>query len=79
MTTLDIISDPICPWCYIGKAKLDRALEAAPDHPFEIQWRPFQHNPDMPAEGMDRREYLEWKFGGREGAIKVYGEIAKTA
>ncbi len=79
MTTLDIISDPICPWCYIGKAKLDRALEAAPDHPFEIQWRPFQLNPDMPAEGMDRREYLEWKFGGRDGAIKVYGEIAKTA
>ncbi len=79
MTTLDIISDPICPWCYIGKAKLDRALEAAPDHPFEIQWRPFQLNPDMPSEGMDRREYLEWKFGGREGAIKVYGEIAKTA
>ena len=79
MTTLDIISDPICPWCYIGKAKLDRALEAAPDHPFEIQWKPFQLNPDMPAEGMDRREYLEWKFGGREGAIKVYGEIAKTA
>ena len=79
MTTLDIISDPICPWCYIGKAKLDRALEAASDHPFEIQWRPFQLNPDMPAEGMDRREYLEWKFGGREGAVKVYSEIAKTA
>ncbi len=79
LTTLDIISDPICPWCYIGKAKLDRALEAAPEHPFEIQWRPFQLNPDMPAEGMDRREYLEWKFGGREGALKVYGEIAKTA
>jgi len=79
MTTLDIISDPICPWCYIGKAKLDRALEAAPDHPFEIEWKPFQLNPDMPAEGMDRREYLELKFGGREGAIRVYGEIARTA
>ena len=60
MTTLDIISDPICPWCYIGKAKLDRALEAAPEHPFEIRWRPFQLNPDMPAGGMDRREYLAW-------------------
>ncbi|MGE4610634.1 MAG: DsbA family oxidoreductase [Paracoccaceae bacterium] len=79
MTTLDIISDPICPWCYIGKAKLDRALEAAPGHQFEINWKPFQLNPDMPAEGMDRREYLEWKFGGREGAIRVYGQIAKTA
>lgn len=79
MTTLDIISDPICPWCYIGKAKLDRALEAAPDHPFEIQWLPFQLNPDMPTEGMDRREYLELKFGGRDGAERVYGEIAKAA
>lgn len=79
MTRLDIISDPICPWCYIGKAKLDRALEAAPDHPFDITWKPFQLNPDMPAEGMDRREYLELKFGGREGAVKVYSEIAKMA
>ncbi len=79
MTTLDIISDPICPWCYIGKARLDRALEAAGDHPFDIHWQPFQLNPDMPVEGMDRREYLELKFGGREGAIKVYGEIAKHA
>lgn len=79
MTTLDIISDPICPWCYIGKARLDRALEAAGDHPFNIHWRPFQLNPDMPVEGMDRREYLELKFGGRDGAIKVYGEIAKHA
>lgn len=79
MTTLDIISDPICPWCYIGKARLDRALEAAPDHPFEIQWRPFQLNPDMPTGGMDRRKYLELKFGGREGALRVYGEIARTA
>ncbi|MEO1918848.1 MAG: DsbA family oxidoreductase [Paracoccaceae bacterium] len=79
MTTLDIISDPICPWCYIGKAKLDHALEAAPDHQFEVNWKPFQLNPDMPAKGMDRREYLEWKFGGREGAIRVYGQIAKAA
>lgn len=76
---LDIISDPICPWCYIGKAGLDRALEAHPDHPFTIEWHPFQLNPDMPPEGMDRRTYLETKFGGREQAVAVYARIAEAA
>lgn len=79
MIKLDIISDPICPWCYIGKAYLDRALAAHPDHPFTIEWHPYQLNPDMAAGGMDRREYLELKFGGQDGAVKVYGEIAKKA
>jgi len=76
---LDIISDPICPWCYIGKAGLDRALEKNHDHPFKIEWHPFQLNPDMPAGGMDRRTYLETKFGGKENAVKVYGRIEEAA
>lgn len=79
MVKLDILSDPICPWCYIGKAHLDRALEAYPEHPFEIEWHPFQLNPGMPAEGMDWREYLEGKFGGRKAAEQVYGRIAEAA
>ncbi|NOX74001.1 MAG: DsbA family oxidoreductase [Alphaproteobacteria bacterium] len=79
MTKLDIISDPICPWCYIGKARLDRALESRPEHSFEIEWHPFQLNPDMPPEGMDRREYLEMKFGGKQGAVDFYGNIARAA
>ncbi len=82
MVKLDIISDPICPWCYIGKANLDRALEAHPEHPFTIEWHPFQLNPDMPEGGMDRRDYLESKFGGKENAARVYSRIdeaAKTA
>jgi len=79
MIKLDILSDPICPWCYIGKAHLDRALEANPDHPFEIEWHPFQLNPDMPEGGMDRRLYLETKFGGKENAIRVYSQIADAA
>ena len=79
MTRLDIISDPICPWCYIGKTKLDRALEANPEHDLVVEWHPFQLNPDMPREGMDRREYLELKFGGRDGALRVYGAIADAA
>ena len=79
MVKLDILSDPICPWCYIGKAQLDRALAERPDHPFQIEWHPFQLNPDMPAEGMDRVAYLEAKFGGPEGARQVYGRIAEAA
>ena len=76
---LDIMSDPICPWCYIGKAHLDRALEAHANHPFVIEWHPFQLNPDMPPEGMDRRAYLEGKFGGKEGAVRAYAPVVEHA
>ena len=76
---LDILSDPICPWCYIGKTHLDRALAEVPDHPFMIQWHPFQLNPEMPREGMDRRAYLEAKFGGKESAVKAYAPVVEHA
>ena len=76
---LYIFSDPICPWCYIGKARLDKALQKRPDHPFRIEWHPFQLNPHMPREGMDRRAYMERKFGGKEGAVKAYAPIAEAA
>ena len=79
MIRLDIFSDPICPWCFIGKANLDRALEAHPDHPFEIEWHPFQLNPDMPPEGADRRSYLEAKFGGKQNAVSIYARVAEAA
>ncbi|MEO9682971.1 MAG: DsbA family oxidoreductase [Tateyamaria sp.] len=76
---LDIMSDPICPWCYIGKAHLDRALTEHPDHPFEIEWHPFQLNPTMPSAGMGRRDYLEGKFGGKDGAVRAYAPIVEHA
>ena len=79
MVKLDIISDPICPWCYIGKTYLDAALAARPDHPFTLEWHPFQLNPDMPPEGMDRRTYLEAKFGGKDGAVKAYMPVVEKA
>jgi predicted DsbA family dithiol-disulfide isomerase len=79
MVPLDIFSDPVCPWCLIGKAQLDRALEARPDHPFTIRWHPFQLNPDLPREGADRRAYLEAKFGGRERAVQVYARVMEAA
>jgi predicted DsbA family dithiol-disulfide isomerase len=79
MVTLDIFSDPVCPWCLIGKAQLDRALEARPDHPFTIRWHPFQLNPDLPPEGADRRAYLAAKFGGKDRAVQVYARVIEAA
>ncbi|WP_372615095.1 DsbA family oxidoreductase [Aquicoccus sp.] len=79
MVKLDIFSDPICPWCYIGKTLLDRALESRPDHPFTVEWHPYQLNPDMPPEGMDRRSYLETKFGGKEAAFEAYKPVVARA
>lgn len=79
MVKLDIISDPICPWCYIGKTNLDKALTNHPDHPFTIEWHPFQLNPDMPIGGVDRRSYLEAKFGGKESAIRAYAPVVEHA
>ena len=76
---LDIMSDPICPWCFIGKAYLDKALSAHPNHPFLIEWHPFQLNPDIPANGMGRREYLEGKFGGKEAAVRAYAPVVESA
>lgn len=79
MVTLDIISDPICPWCYIGKARLDAAIAETGINPFQTHWRIFELNPDMPPEGMDRKAYLEAKFGGPEGAEQVYSRIRREA
>lgn len=78
-TPLYIFSDPICPWCYIGKTRLDKALEARPDHPFAIEWHPFQLNPNMPEAGIGRRSYLESKFGGKDAAVQAYLPIAEAA
>lgn len=65
MVKLDIFSDPVCPWCYLGKANLDRALEAHPGHMFQVEWHPFQLNPDMPVEGVVKRDYLAARFGAK--------------
>jgi predicted DsbA family dithiol-disulfide isomerase len=77
--TIDIVSDTVCPWCYVGKRRLERALAAkSEDIKVMVGWRPFQLNPEMPEDGMDRRDYLEAKFGGKEGAKKVYSAIEEA-
>ena len=63
VVTIDVYSDVICPWCYVGKRRLERALARVDDVQTRVTWRPFQLNPTMPKEGMDRTTYLEAKFG----------------
>ena len=78
---IDVISDAICPWCYIGKRQLEIALPmlAADGLVFNVMWHPFQLNPDMPAEGVDRKSYREQKFGGPEKAAAIDQRITETA
>jgi len=76
---LDIVFDPICPWCFIGKAQLERALGGVPNPPFALRWQPFQLNPHMPPQGMERALYLERKFGGKDKAARAYKDIAAHA
>ena len=75
---IEIYSDTICPWCFIGKRRLERALAERPQEALEITWRAFQLNPDMPAEGMDRQAYLQLKFGGADNARQVYDRVREA-
>ena len=78
MIHIDIFSDTVCPWCLIGKRRLDKALAERPGLELAIHWRVFQLNPTMPAEGMDRQQYLAMKFGGPENAEIVYERIRRA-
>jgi predicted DsbA family dithiol-disulfide isomerase len=73
---IEIVSDVICPWCYIGRRRLQRALTLRPDLSHRIVWRVFQLNPDMPAQGIDRQTNLASKFGGQQHAGRIYDAIA---
>ncbi len=72
--TIDVYSDIICPWCYIGKKRLEEALAQRPGLSASIRWRAFLLNPSMPRGGMDRQHYLKQKFG--EASNAVYDRIA---
>lgn len=72
---IEIVSDTVCPWCFIGKRRLERALAEADLADVRIGWRPFQLNPDMPDGGMNRREYLKLKFGGDGSGGAMYDAV----
>ncbi|MFN7194746.1 MAG: DsbA family protein [Rhodospirillales bacterium] len=76
MIRIDIVSDVICPWCFIGKRRLERALAAEAPGSIVVGWRPFQLNPDMPVEGMSRKDYLRAKFGTDDGGERYKHVVA---
>ena len=75
---IDIYSDTVCPWCFIGKRRLEKAMASRPELDLDIVWRPFQLNPNMPAGGMDRQAYLANKFGGAQRAGQFYDLIDRA-
>ena len=74
---LEIVSDTICPWCYIGKKRLDAALDLIGEEiAFDVRWRPFELNPDMPREGLDRKAYRSAKFGSWNRSLALDAQVA---
>ena len=74
---LEIVSDTICPWCYIGKKRLDAALGLIGDEiAFDVRWRPFELNPDIPPEGLDRKAYRSAKFGSWNRSLALDAQVA---
>lgn len=80
MHTLSIVSDFVCPWCFIGKARLDTALaQMPPEKRPELHYLPFKLNPDMPEEGMARADYREQKFGSKERSDELDAQVREAA
>jgi len=75
---IDIISDVICPWCFVGKRRLAAALSQRAETTAAVSWHPFQLNPDMPLEGMPRERYLAAKFGGGQQASRIYENLTSV-
>jgi predicted DsbA family dithiol-disulfide isomerase len=75
---LEIFADTVCPWCYIGKRRLMRALSARPQPGLSLRWRAFQLNPGMPMSGIDRQQYMQAKFGSLDRAQRVFDNVARV-
>jgi predicted DsbA family dithiol-disulfide isomerase len=76
---IDVVSDVVCPWCFIGKKRLEHALELRPDIPVETRWHPYFLNDWVPREGISRDEYLTTKFGSPERYKSIAGRVAAAA
>ena len=76
---IKVFADTICGWCFIGQTKLNKAVKNFPETKFEIEHVPFQLNPDMPKEGIERDQYLKMKFGGKEFAQPIYDRMIEEA
>ena len=73
--TVDVISDVVCPWCFIGQKRLDKAAAATPDVKVDIRWRPYQLDPTIPPQGLDRKQYMLAKFGSEARLKEIHDRI----
>ena len=73
--SIDVISDVVCPWCYLGKRRLERAIGLLPERQFAVRWHPFRLDPTIPAGGIDRVEYLAKKFGSLEAIAPAHANL----
>ena len=76
---IDVVSDVVCPWCYIGKHRIESALALVPDVPVKLNFRPFFLNPWVPREGISREDYLTTKFGSVEAYKNIAGRVVAAA
>ncbi|MGJ4893071.1 DsbA family oxidoreductase [Bradyrhizobium sp. HKCCYLS3077] len=76
---IDVVSDVVCPWCYIGKRRIEEALKLVPDVPVALNYRPFFLNPWVPREGISREQYLTTKFGSVEAYKGIAGRVVAAA
>lgn len=77
---IDVVSDVVCPWCYIGKRRLEKALDKlAGQYDFEVEYQPFELNPDMPEEGTNQKAYLTKKFGSEARYDQITNQTTQTA
>ncbi len=76
---VDVVSDVVCPWCFIGKRRLEKAMALAPDIPLRVRWRPYFLNPWAPRDGIGRTEYLTTKFGSVAAYARIAERIAAAA
>lgn len=77
--SVDVVSDVVCPWCFIGQKRLGKAISLAPDVEVTVKWRPFQLDPTIPPEGLDRREYMVAKFGSEERLRQAHARLLDAA
>ena len=76
--TIDVVSDVMCPWCYIGKRRLEKALAGLPELATAVTWRPFQLDHTIPENGVDRQEYLRRKFSDAAGIERIYAPVREA-
>ncbi|WP_311029130.1 DsbA family oxidoreductase [Mesorhizobium koreense] len=76
--TIDVVSDAVCPWCFVGQKRLDKAVASLPDIDVSISWRPFQLDPTIPPEGTDRKEYMWAKFGDGDHLQQIHARLEET-